>query len=143
MMPSSTPPISAQAAREVRRDTAIRRARTCYDHLAGVAGVELFDEIFKRGWLEETETVLARCVGHGRLLASIAAERHGNPRQRTAVGIDDAAVDRSHQRPIGRERSDQKCQQSKRHYQSVHYFLLGYVSKSSTVLALRASRCAI
>ena len=52
---SDTPPISVQAAREVRRDTAIRRARTCYDHLAGVAGVELFDEIFKRGWLELTE----------------------------------------------------------------------------------------
>jgi len=40
-----TPPISAQAAREVRRDTALRRARTCYDHLAGVAGVALFDEM--------------------------------------------------------------------------------------------------
>jgi hypothetical protein len=55
MKPSGTLPISAQAAREVRRDTAMRRARTCYDHLAGVAGVELFDEIFKRGWLEQTE----------------------------------------------------------------------------------------
>ena len=55
MKPSGTPPTSAQAAREVRRDTAMRQARTCYDHLAGVAGVELFDEIFKRGWLEQTE----------------------------------------------------------------------------------------
>jgi hypothetical protein len=51
----STPPISAQAAREVRRDTALRRARTCYDHLAGVAGVALFDELLNRGWLEQTE----------------------------------------------------------------------------------------
>ena len=50
-----TPPISAQAAREVRRDTALRRARTCYDHLAGVAGVALFDEMQNRGWLEQTE----------------------------------------------------------------------------------------
>ena len=55
MKSSGTPPISAQAAREVRRDSAIRQARTCYDHLAGVAGVELFDEIFKIGWLELTE----------------------------------------------------------------------------------------
>ena len=47
--------ISAQAAREVRRDTALRRARTCYDHLAGVAGVELFDGMITRGWLEQTE----------------------------------------------------------------------------------------
>jgi len=39
----------------VRRDTALRRARTCYDHLAGVAGVALFDEMQNRGWLEQTE----------------------------------------------------------------------------------------
>jgi len=51
-----TPPISAQAAREVRRDTALRRARTCYDHLAGVAGVALFDEMLNRGWMEQTES---------------------------------------------------------------------------------------
>ncbi len=56
MTSSGTPPISAQAAREVRRDTALRRARTCYDHLAGVAGVALFDEMLNRGWLEQTES---------------------------------------------------------------------------------------
>lgn len=50
-----TPPISAQAAREVRRDSALRRARTCYDHLAGVAGVELFDQMVNRGWVEPVE----------------------------------------------------------------------------------------
>ena len=50
-----TPSISAQAARELRRNTGLRRARTCYDHLAGVAGVELFDEMMKRGWLEQGE----------------------------------------------------------------------------------------
>ena len=33
------PPRSPQAEREVRRNTALRTARTCYDHLAGVAGV--------------------------------------------------------------------------------------------------------
>ncbi len=46
-----TPP-SPQAAREVRRDTPLRRARTCYGHLAGVAGVRLMDELLERGWLE-------------------------------------------------------------------------------------------
>ena len=56
MTSSGTPPISAQAAREVRRDTPLRRARTCYDHLAGVAEVALFDEILNRGWLEQTES---------------------------------------------------------------------------------------
>src|SRR5262249_52362128 len=42
---------SAQAARLVRRDAPIRHARTCYDHLAGVAGVRLLDELRGRGWL--------------------------------------------------------------------------------------------
>lgn len=45
-------PASPQAAREVRRDTSLRRARTCYGHLAGVAGVNLMDELLGRGWLE-------------------------------------------------------------------------------------------
>ncbi len=43
--------LSPQAAREVRHDSAIRQARTCYDHLAGVAGVQLLDEMLKRNWL--------------------------------------------------------------------------------------------
>jgi DNA-binding transcriptional ArsR family regulator len=42
---------SAQAGRERRRDTPLRRARTCYDHLAGVAGVALRDALEQRGWL--------------------------------------------------------------------------------------------
>jgi hypothetical protein len=29
----------------------IRQARTCYDHLAGVAGVQLLDALLTRGWL--------------------------------------------------------------------------------------------
>ena len=45
-------PASPQAQREVRRDTPIRRARTCYGHLAGVIGVQLMDELLGRGWLE-------------------------------------------------------------------------------------------
>ena len=45
------PTISAQAARAVRHDTPIRQARTCYDHLAGVAGVHLLDMLLERGWL--------------------------------------------------------------------------------------------
>lgn len=44
-------PRSPQAEREVRRDTPLRRARTCYDHLAGIAGVTLFEELTRRGWL--------------------------------------------------------------------------------------------
>jgi hypothetical protein len=33
----------------------MRQARTCYDHLAGVAGVQLLDELCQRGWLEPDE----------------------------------------------------------------------------------------
>ncbi|MGH2602550.1 MAG: hypothetical protein ACRDJ9_24590, partial [Dehalococcoidia bacterium] len=55
LTPSGPPRRSAQATREVRQDSAIRRARTCYDHLAGVAGVELLDELLRRGWLASLE----------------------------------------------------------------------------------------
>jgi hypothetical protein len=48
------PPISPQAAREVQRNTVLRQGRTCYDHLAGVVGVELLDALLQRGWLEES-----------------------------------------------------------------------------------------
>jgi DNA-binding transcriptional ArsR family regulator len=45
------PKRSAQATRAVQRDMPIRQARTCYDHLAGVAGVQLLDALLERGWL--------------------------------------------------------------------------------------------
>lgn len=44
---------SPGAARERRRDTPLRRARTCYDHLAGIEGVCLLREMRRRGWLHE------------------------------------------------------------------------------------------
>ena len=48
---SPKPLISRQAAAAVKHDAPIRRARTCYDHLAGVAGVQVLDELLDRGWL--------------------------------------------------------------------------------------------
>lgn len=50
------PPTSAQAGREVRRNTTLRQGRTCYDHLAGVAGVTLLDGMLRKGWLETEST---------------------------------------------------------------------------------------
>lgn len=47
---------SPQATREVRRNTSLRQARTCYDHLAGVTGVQLLDELLRRGWIEPDES---------------------------------------------------------------------------------------
>lgn len=55
-----TPRRSAQAAREVRRNTAMRQARTCYDHLAGVAGVRLLEALCAHGWLEPEATNASR-----------------------------------------------------------------------------------
>ena len=57
----SSPPLeiprrSPQAEREVRRDTAMRQARSCYGHLAGVAGIQLFAQLLDRGWIELAET---------------------------------------------------------------------------------------
>ena len=45
---------SPQSKREVKRDTPLRQARTCYGHLAGVAGMALMDEMLGLKWLEET-----------------------------------------------------------------------------------------
>jgi hypothetical protein len=49
---ASHPPRSRQATREVRRNTPLRQARTCYGHLAGVAGVDLLAVLVQRGWLK-------------------------------------------------------------------------------------------
>jgi DNA-binding transcriptional ArsR family regulator len=48
---SPRPLRSRTAAAAVRKDAPIRRARTCYDHLAGVAGVQALDELLARAWL--------------------------------------------------------------------------------------------
>jgi DNA-binding transcriptional ArsR family regulator len=52
-VPSESAPSapSPQAARQVQRNTPLRQARTCYDHLAGVAGITLLDEMLRRRWL--------------------------------------------------------------------------------------------
>jgi len=59
------PKRSPQAEREVRRDTRLRQARTCYGHLAGVAGVALMEEMLGLDWLQETpEPVSGNWVGY-------------------------------------------------------------------------------
>jgi hypothetical protein len=45
-------PRSPGAAREVRRNSAMRQARTCYDHLAGVAGVQLLEAMLGLHWIQ-------------------------------------------------------------------------------------------
>jgi DNA-binding transcriptional ArsR family regulator len=48
-----TPTPSAQAIIQVRKNSELRQHRTCYDHLAGVAGVELLETMLSLGWLSE------------------------------------------------------------------------------------------
>jgi len=64
--PSAKPgTMSARASLEIGRDSPLRRARTCYDHLAGIAGVELLDEMMKRKWFESrTDRERGRTVFH-------------------------------------------------------------------------------
>jgi DNA-binding transcriptional ArsR family regulator len=72
---------SAQAGRERRRDTPLRRARTCYDHLAGVAGVALLQTMRERRWLTPHDA-------HG---PGFALTREGEEAlARRGVAVDDA-----------------------------------------------------
>lgn len=50
------PKFSSQSKREVKRNTALRQARTCYGHLAGVVGMALIQEILRLQWIKETTT---------------------------------------------------------------------------------------
>lgn len=49
------PDLGARAAREALRGSPFREARTCYDHLGGLAGVRLLGGMLEEGWLEEAE----------------------------------------------------------------------------------------
>jgi len=45
------PPLAARGLAEDSRNEALRLGRTCYDHLAGIAGVELLDALLVRGFV--------------------------------------------------------------------------------------------
>ena len=51
------------------RDPVLRRARVCYDHLAGEIGVEIFDRLADRGWISVTGETVA-LTGSGRDFAA-------------------------------------------------------------------------
>lgn len=42
----------------VRTPVSLRKARTCYDHLAGEVAVRLYDSLVKKGWLEADGSAL-------------------------------------------------------------------------------------
>ena len=49
------PPHPVRSLRQARLSDDLRRARTCYDHLAGALGVALFDMLVRREWLMESD----------------------------------------------------------------------------------------
>jgi hypothetical protein len=82
------PKRSAQAEREVRRDTPLRQARTCYGHLAGVAGIALMEELISLGWVKESTTPTSgNRVGYGLTAKGRDAM--------TDLGVDLAAADKT------------------------------------------------
>jgi DNA-binding transcriptional ArsR family regulator len=48
-----SPALPVRSLRQSREAAALAQARTCYDHLAGRAGVELLDGLLRRGLLRE------------------------------------------------------------------------------------------
>ena len=74
------------------RDPALRRARVCYDHLAGQISVAVFDTMAARGWLEiapDQEGIALTKDGHAGLaafgVASEGLDRPGRPVCRTCL----------------------------------------------------------
>lgn len=80
------------------KEPALRKARVCYDHLAGDLGVELFESLSREGWIDHgdeaprlTEKGETRLEGFGIDLAAIAKKRR--PMCRSCL---DWSVRRSH-----------------------------------------------
>ena len=77
---------SAAAGRQRRADTPLRRARTCYDHLAGRLGVAVTDAMTGKGLLDQDSGFALTGAGADWL---------------TALGIDVADL-RKRKRPVAR-----------------------------------------
>src|SRR5579872_7224476 len=50
-----SPALPVRTLRQSREAAALTQARTCYDHLAGRAGVELLDSLLRHGLLEQDQ----------------------------------------------------------------------------------------
>lgn len=68
-------PVEVRSLRQSRRARALRSARTCYDHLAGRAGVALFEALVDRGLIEPDDGREHRLTPKGReVLAGLGVE---------------------------------------------------------------------
>jgi hypothetical protein len=55
-----SPRVPPVGLRQVRASEALRRARSCYDHLAGRAGVALYQSLVDKGWLSDGDVMLTK-----------------------------------------------------------------------------------
>ena len=80
--------LPAPTGRTLRDGSPLRRARTCYDHLAGVAGVELLDGLLGRGWVDSSDARELRLSEEGAAaLARSGVDLDGARRSRRAFAI--------------------------------------------------------
>jgi DNA-binding transcriptional ArsR family regulator len=63
------PQPSVRSLRQGDRAVALRRARSCYDHLAGKLGTALMGTFVERGWLEGGEEYVLTAAGRDGFLA--------------------------------------------------------------------------
>src|SRR5262245_1227795 len=58
------------------KDPALRRARVCYDHLAGDRGVEMFDALVRRGHLRQRDNAFALTRAGRRFFEEMGIDLH-------------------------------------------------------------------
>ncbi len=68
-------PLPVRTLRQSREAAALAEARTCYDHLAGRAGVELLDAMLARGLLAKDKELFSRTTGGTRFDVTRAGAR--------------------------------------------------------------------
>ncbi|MBX3717040.1 MAG: hypothetical protein KF738_13655, partial [Burkholderiales bacterium] len=90
-MPFRTRPVASPAPRSKQpprkptpRDTAFRKARTCYDHLAGEAGVAVYEGLVKRKAIVTSGDSVTLTPAGRRLFAALGIDTDSLARQRRA-----------------------------------------------------------
>ena len=79
------PPLPVRSLRQSQRAEALRFARACYDHLAGVVGVALADSLLRAGALRPAAGRDYEVTAEGeRLLGGLGVDVAGLRRQRRA-----------------------------------------------------------
>jgi len=83
------------------RDEAMRRARTCYDHIAGRLGVALADSMERNGWVEMQEEAAIVTGDGAKFLAGLGLElgEEAPRRKARALPLCTLCLDWSERRP--------------------------------------------